>query len=177
MGSGSNILSRFAVSNVPFLMVSIKNNCAKQLSCLMTKPTKWHVRPAKTQISLSQLSSCGQRRLWIDYVDAQADLNLRWAHMPFLLVLLWGGSIIWWCKSLSHMIQNFILQWHMNRLYNVIFDHKPDDFNLQMTHFHSVVVIHIVSFKLHYFASKVSIVGDMNHDVSRCQAMVWVLTV
>ena len=25
---------------------------AYNLSCLMTKPTKWHVRPAKTQISL-----------------------------------------------------------------------------------------------------------------------------
>ena len=24
----------------------------RQMSCLMTKPTKWHVRPAKTQISL-----------------------------------------------------------------------------------------------------------------------------
>ena len=23
---------------------------------------------------------CGQRRLWSDYVDAQADLSLRWAH-------------------------------------------------------------------------------------------------
>ena len=28
-------------------------------------------------------SSCGQRRLWSDWVDAQADLSLRWVHMPF----------------------------------------------------------------------------------------------
>ena len=28
-------------------------------------------------------SSCGQRRLWSDWVDAQADLSLRWAHIPF----------------------------------------------------------------------------------------------
>ena len=41
--------------------------CLEQVSRLMTKPTKWHVRPAKTQI----------------WADAQADLSLRWAHMPF----------------------------------------------------------------------------------------------
>ena len=28
-------------------------------------------------------SSCGQRRLWSNWVDAQTDLSLRWAHMPF----------------------------------------------------------------------------------------------
>ena len=27
-----------------------------------------------------ELSSCGQRRLWLDWVDAQTDLSLRWAH-------------------------------------------------------------------------------------------------
>ena len=31
------------------------------------------------------------RRLWLDWVDAQADLGYRWAHMPFLLVLSWVG--------------------------------------------------------------------------------------
>ena len=28
-----------------------------------------------------KVSSCGQRRLWSDCVDAQADLSLRWAHL------------------------------------------------------------------------------------------------
>ena len=32
----------------------------------------------------TKLSSCGQRRLWSDWADAQADLSLRWAHMPFV---------------------------------------------------------------------------------------------
>ena len=27
--------------------------------------------------------SCGHWRLWSDWADAQADLSLRWAHMPF----------------------------------------------------------------------------------------------
>ena len=30
-----------------------------------------------------KLSSCGQRRLRSDWADAQADLSLRWADMPF----------------------------------------------------------------------------------------------
>ena len=79
----------------------------------MTKPTKWHVRPAKTQISLGirpvwsesslctqwvpkdpslGLSSCGQRRLWSDWAAAQADLSLRWAHKPFY----------WFCHEAAH---------------------------------------------------------------------------
>ena len=31
-----------------------------------------------------KLSSCGQRRLWSDWADAQADLSLRWAHSHFV---------------------------------------------------------------------------------------------
>ena len=68
----------------------------------MTKTDKVTVRPAKTQISLGirpvwsvfavrsvgslgpKLSSCGQRRLWSDWADAQADLSLRWAHTHFV---------------------------------------------------------------------------------------------
>ena len=65
------------------------------------KTNKMSVRPAKTQISLGirpiwsvlavrligsqvpKLSSSGQWRRWSDWADAQADLSLRWAHMPF----------------------------------------------------------------------------------------------
>ena len=93
------------------------------LSCLMTKPTKWHVRPAKTQISLGnrpvwsesslpvwrkfgslathwansedsdQTGRMPRRRLQSDGADAQADLNLRWAHMPFC----------WFCHEAAHL--------------------------------------------------------------------------
>ena len=54
---------------------------AAHMSQRMTKPTKWHVRPAKTQISLAIRA------------DAQADQRLHWAHMPF-------G---WFCHALAHM--------------------------------------------------------------------------
>ena len=68
---------------------------------VMTKPTKWHVHPGKTLISLgicpvwSESSLCTQwvakelsflhadREDWLDWVDTQADLSLCWVHMPF----------------------------------------------------------------------------------------------
>ena len=52
----------------------------------MTKPTQWHVCPAKTQISLGFLSYplSTQRRLLSDWVDARADLSLCWAHSHFV---------------------------------------------------------------------------------------------
>ena len=61
----------------------------------MTKPTKSHLRPTNTQTrsgyppslirvfahgGRSKVSSCGQRRLWSDWADAQADIGLPWAH-------------------------------------------------------------------------------------------------
>ena len=65
----------------------------------MAKQTKWHVRPAKTQISL------GMKKAWVlsnplsaqqrlsDWADAQADLSLGWAHSHFVgFVMRW---LIW----------------------------------------------------------------------------------
>ena len=43
----------------------------------MTKPTKWHVRPTKTRVSLGIAD------------HAQADLSLRWAHVSFFF---FGGG-------------------------------------------------------------------------------------
>ena len=37
-----------------------------------------------------KVSSCGQRRLWSDWADAQADLSLCWADM--WICWFWGGS-------------------------------------------------------------------------------------
>ena len=80
------------------------------------------MHPVKTQISLGMrpvwsvftvgsigsqgpnVSSCGQQRLWSDWMDAQADPSLRWAHMPFCWFFheaahIWnlgerGGSVV-----------------------------------------------------------------------------------
>ena len=103
----------------------MENYKAEYLSRLITKPTKWHGRPAKTQISLdirpdwteSSLSAWRkpgslathwvhsedsgqtghdpQRRLWSDWADAQADLSLRWAHSHFV------GFVMLWLSRTS----------------------------------------------------------------------------
>ena len=83
------------------------------LSRLITKPTKWHVRPARTQTSLgirpvwSESSLSAWRKLgslathwahsedWSDWADAQADLSLCWAHMPFCWFCLEAAHFIW----------------------------------------------------------------------------------
>ena len=80
----------------------------------MTKPTKCHVCPAKTQISLGvcQVLSessiftgrsigslayplSAQRRLWSDWTGAQADLSFRWAHWSFC----------WFCHAQAHILK------------------------------------------------------------------------
>ena len=95
------------------------------MSRFVTKPTKWHVRPAKTQTSLGRVFAVRmkkawvlsyplsaqrrlrsawaspQRRLWSDWADAQADLSLRWAHMPFC----------WFCHGAAHII----IYWHFQQ--------------------------------------------------------------
>ena len=83
----------------------------KELTRLTTKPTKWHVRPAKTDQPghppslISVFAVCtktawvlsyplsAQRRLWSDWTDAQADQSLRWAHRPHC----------WFCHEVAHM--------------------------------------------------------------------------
>ena len=71
------------------------------MSPRMTKPTKWHVHPAETEHghlpSLIRIFAVcmkkpwvlsyplsARQRLWSDWVDAQADLSLRWAHTHFV---------------------------------------------------------------------------------------------
>ena len=67
----------------------------------MTKRTKLSLRPVKTQISLgihpvwsesllsawrnigSSVTHWAHCKDWSDWVDAQADLSLRWVHRPF----------------------------------------------------------------------------------------------
>ena len=70
------------------------------LSCLMTKPTKCMCRQVWSESSL-----CAQwvaknpsflhadREDWSDWVDAQADPSLWWAHMPFC----------WFCHETTRM--------------------------------------------------------------------------
>ena len=88
----------------------------------MTKPTKWHVCPAKTQISLGIRPVWSESWLslwrnlgtlathwvhskdWSDWADAQADLSLRWAHSHFV------GFIMRWLKYTFWVSAQFTLQ-------------------------------------------------------------------
>ena len=81
------------------------------MSRLMIKPTKWPVRPAKTQVSLGirpvwsifadrmkkpwvlSYPLSAQRRLWSVWVDAQADPSLHWAHRSFC----------WYCHAAAYI--------------------------------------------------------------------------
>ena len=76
------------------------------LSRLTTKPTKWHVRPVKTQINLgihpvwseSSLSTWGRlKSLAITRVHRETSNQTGWSESSLgakviLLVLSWGGS-------------------------------------------------------------------------------------
>ena len=61
-----------------------------------------------------KLSSCRQRRLWSDWVEAQADLSFHWAHMPFccFFFMRWLISAVWfyhtdkWPKDADRMVNS-----------------------------------------------------------------------
>ena len=96
--------SEYSLDAQVILLVLLSFNSYQSLhdlSLLVTKPTKWHVCPAKTQISLGicpvwlESSLSARRKLWSlathwahsedwsNWVDAQADLSLHWAHRSF----------------------------------------------------------------------------------------------
>ena len=55
-----------------------------------------------------KVSSCGQRRHWSVFADAQADLNLRWAHVRRYVFTCYGSNIffrndwIWLVQLVNH---------------------------------------------------------------------------
>ena len=98
----------------------------KHVSRLMTKPTKWHVCPAKTQISLgicpvwSEASLSAWRKLgslatywahyedWSDWADVQADPSLCWVHNHFVGFVMRRLICIW-------MVMKMIFIWQTTR--------------------------------------------------------------
>ena len=98
-----SLLSKFLWKYVCYEPVSIVVNVwlikkYYEMSCHMTKPKKWHVRPAKTQISLGIRPVWSESSLftwrntgplttywahsedWSDWVDAQVDQSLLGTH-------------------------------------------------------------------------------------------------
>ena len=81
------------------------------VSCLMTKPTKWHVHPAKTQISLGILP------VWSEPLHTWRNLGslaTHWAQSEnsdqtgWMLRLIWvfagKQSLCWFCHELAHVV-------------------------------------------------------------------------
>ena len=71
------------------------------LSCLMTKPTKWHVRTAKTQISLGICrvwSVSLQCSRWVAknprFFHTDSEETDQTGRIVILLVLSWDGSFM-----------------------------------------------------------------------------------
>ena len=107
------------------------------MSHRMTKPTKWPVRPVKTQISLgicpawTQSLMCSQwvamdlsflhvdSKDWSDWTNAQADRSLHWVHRSFC----------WFCWVAAHVyfIDLVFLLFHGDAfiilLQNILFQH------------------------------------------------------
>ena len=61
------------------------------------------------------VSSCGQRRLWSDWANAQADLSLRWAYR----------SLCWFCPEAAHVYSRVGKQWPLVTF--VILGHRQKD--------------------------------------------------
>ena len=83
------------------------------MSQCVTKPTKWHMHPAKTWINFGIRSESLLFAQWVakdpsflhadsedgsDWADAQADLSLHWVHMPFCR----------FCHALAHIKSYFL---------------------------------------------------------------------
>ena len=127
------------------------------MSHLMTKAAKWHVRPAKTQISLGICQSdqsllCAQ---WVakdpSFLNVDSEDSDQTGRMPrliwvfagctvILLVLSWGGSYScvycssypWQKNSLTWTVGR---KWHQYRLYVTMPKIQPSSFSTTMSKF------------------------------------------
>ena len=100
------------------IMKVMSRCCLKHLSRLMTKPTKWHVRPAKTQISL------GIRPVWSESsLSAWRNLGslaTYWAHsedsdqtgrMPRLIWVVAGRTCLFIGFVMRRLISDWLVGW------------------------------------------------------------------
>ena len=121
----------FVTWKQPYSKVCCKTTAIRYMSRLMTKPTKWSVRPAKTQISLgicpvwSESSLSTWRKLgslathWAHSEDSdQADLSLRWAHRSFCW-FCHKAAQFWLCHSLENISLFILLLWIMGNIMRI----------------------------------------------------------
>ena len=109
-----------------------------KMSRLMTKPTKWHVRPAKTQISLgirpvwSEFSQSAWRKLGsLTTHFAQAKTLIRLGGCPGWSESSLGAQSFWW---LSHEAAQICFHYSLTCLQRPIMESRK-------TGLHSQVVV------------------------------------
>ena len=127
MTGGHHLYQRSALKGADFyvylqLPVKKRRKRFRQMSHLMTKPTKWLCAQRRLRSAClgirpvwSESSLCAQwvaknpsflhadSELWSDWMDAQADPSLCWAHMP--LCWFYHEVAHGWAKaSLRHRI-------------------------------------------------------------------------
>ena len=66
------------------------------------------VRMKKAWVLSYPLSA--ERKCWSDWAEAQADLSLRWAHMPFC----------WFCHDAAHVLSRFQVEAKTGRTYSYV---------------------------------------------------------
>ena len=141
MGNGRIRTMIFCGQSIYLLQTSISllgkavllPNLLKQtkLSHCMTKPTKWHVPPAKTDQPghrpvISESLLCAQwvakdptylhvdSKDWSDWADAQSDLSLRWAHRSFCWFCHTAAQLpIFSLQTILYLLDIFIAFWSL----------------------------------------------------------------
>ena len=121
----------------------------QKMSCLMTKPTKWYVRPAKTQISLgihpvwSVSSLCTQ---WIakhpSFLHVDSEDSDQTGHL-LIWVFTRRTSVNWLCHEVAHFLK---ISWILQHCENLSLAHGQHasflarDFNLAWKTIHLYIL-------------------------------------
>ena len=117
------IITFWGVYTVTFINSIPVTTCWKigNLSRLVTKPTKWHVRPAKTQISLgirpvwSEPSQSAWRKLGSSAIHwAQSEDSDQTGRMPRLVWVFAGRTVILLVLSRGGSIFNVWAVWRFS---------------------------------------------------------------
>ena len=112
----TNFIFEYPTSKfVKLLKLDWRWKTVKDMSHHMTKPSKWNVHPAKTQISLCictvwlEFLHCAlwaakvptflqaDSKNWSDWVDVQADLIYSWVHRSFSC----------FCRAVAQMVMEY----------------------------------------------------------------------
>ena len=114
------VCQTYCLANVITLWSSLLTIPEHDMSCVMTKPTKWHVRPAKTQISLgihpvwSESSLSAWRKLGsLAPIERTAKTLIRLGRCPGWSESLLGAHAILLVLSCygSHVMYHDNHQW------------------------------------------------------------------